>query len=258
MDYADQTTLTSGDRHILCGLAPWDEETFGFRVAAILDVQADGERLTELLDRYRHWCVERSVAFSSVRLPIDAVERIHALTDAGFRFVEVVLHPTRELTPEAPPPDRPGAVVREGQEQDLASLQAIAETTFNRQRLYLDPTFPNALASRRYEDWVARSWANPAHRFLVLEVEGRAEGFWIYEMRPGRKVWLHLTAIGSRLQGQGFGTYLWRSACARLGNEGATRIDTRISLANEPVMSLYSKLGWRFKNPEATLHLWSR
>ena len=195
--------------------------------------------------------------FSSTRLPVDSIAGIHALTDAGFRFVEIALHPTRALGPEDYPP-RQGALVREGREEDLESLQAIAETTFDRQRLYLDPTFPRELASRRYKNWVSSSWTNPEHHFLVLDVEGRPEGFWIYEMQPDHKAWLHLTAIGARLQGKGFGTFLWRAGCAWLAAQGATRVDTRISLANAPVMSLYSKLGWRFANPEATLHKWHR
>jgi ribosomal protein S18 acetylase RimI-like enzyme len=250
--HQDVTSLSAGGGELRCARVPWDTETFGFQVAALLELSGEPDEQAGLLAQYDVWCAARQVRFSSARLPLERRQALSALQTAGFQWQELVVHPTLctaglgELDQDE---------IGEATDDERAAVEAIAAASFVHQRFHVDPRFPRELADARYAQWIQRSWDDPQDRFLVLRQGGQVAGFWLWEMQD-RSAYLHLTAVAPGFQGQGLGRRLWTAGASYLAGQGAEGIRTTVSAANLPVVSLYGRLGWRLQDPEVTLHRW--
>jgi len=252
LSHQDETTFAEDGARLRCALVPWDRETFGFEVGAILELAGEPAALPALLVRYVDWCAQRQVRFSSARLPLDSRHALSALQVAGFQWQELVVHPTLSTAGIERMDDADLGLARD---DERAEIEAIAASSFVHQRFHVDPRFPSELADARYVQWIGRSWEDPEHQFAVLRQGGQVAGFWLFELSD-RTAYLHLTAIGPAYQGQGLGRRLWTAGASLLAGQGAEAIRTTISAANLPVVSLYGRLGWRLCDPEVTLHRW--
>ena len=57
-------------------------------------------------------------------------------------------------------------------------------------------------------------------------------------------------------QGKGLGKRIWRAMVEYCRANGILEIATTVSLRNPPVLNLYAGLGFRFYDPQMTLHWW--
>jgi RimJ/RimL family protein N-acetyltransferase len=238
-------------------LVPWDREVFGFAVAQIQELQIiDSHGATAEYGRFRDWLDAAEVGIVNSRLPHDRLRESMFLEANGFRFVEMVLHPTLANLQSLDIPED-GLRITLAHESDLPELQSIAEHAFRHERFHVDPRLDPRLGDLRYRRWVATSLAHPTQRLLKITDEDRLVALFLVESRDDRSAYWHLTAVAPAWQGRGYGHRVWRSMLRHHQAEGCNGLTTTISARNVAVLNLYSKLGFRFQPPEMTFH-WVR
>lgn len=236
---------------------PWDSDIFGFPVAQIaemrvlLPAQARADLAT-----FQAWLEQESIQLASCRLAHDQLNESMLLEQAGFRFVEMVLHPhlaDLQGFPCAPQ----GLRVELAGSTDLPAIEEIAAQAFGHERFHADPRLDSALADRRYLVWVRNSHGHPSQRLYKIRDGADLIAFFVTEAQPDGLCYWHLTAISPAFQGRGYGKRVWREMLHFHQREGMARIGTTIAARNTPVLNLYASLGFRFRPPEMTLH-WLR
>lgn len=179
------------------------------------------------------------------------------LEEQGFRFVEMVLHPTMPALPELALPDD-DLDIDVAEESDIAQIESIAVQSFQYERYHVDPRLDRHLADLRYGRWVNSSTGSFEQQLIKICDGGRLLGFFLVEiMEESQEVYWHLTAIAPEYQGQGYGTRVWQAILRYHQKQGLISVSTTISARNVPVLNLYSRLGFRFLPPEMTFH-WLR
>ena len=192
---------------------PWDTEIFGFPVAQISEISAhDPVRASADLAPFLDWL--RDMRLASCRLPHDRLRESMLLEDAGFRFVEMVLHP--HLTDlQAQTFADQGLSVELAEAADLPSIEAIAVSAFGYERFHIDPRLDPALADRRYRVWVQNSYGHPNQRLLKISEGEQIVAFFVTETRPDGDCYWHLTAVAPSFQGRGYGKRVWLTMLRR-------------------------------------------
>jgi RimJ/RimL family protein N-acetyltransferase len=254
---AESFALTSPCLRLLAQAVPWDREAFGFEVAQILELEVvDPSAASDEYAAFQGWLDLAQVRIVSSRLSHDRLRESMFLEARGFRFIEMVLHPTLEnlQSVDIPPDD---LVVQPAQESDMASLQEIAEAAFRYERFHVDPRLDPRLGDLRYSRWVRTSLSHPRQRLLKITDGERLVALFLVEYRDERSAYWHLTAVAPRWQGSGYGFRAWRSVLRYHQAAGCRNLSTTISARNVPVLNLYSKLNFRFGAPEMTFH-WVR
>ena len=173
----------------------------------------------------------------------------------GFRFVELVYHPSLSLQPAHFPESE--LLIEPAMSADLPEIEAIAGSAFGTGRYLLDWRLNPAHSHLRYRNWVRSSAASPNHEVLKGSLHDEIIGFFVIEKRADNSVYWHLTAMAKHRQGQGLGKKLWQAFAMRAWCDGTSRIETTISAHNLAVMNLYARLGFRFDTAQMTLH-WLR
>jgi GNAT superfamily N-acetyltransferase len=249
--------LSSGFMKLAARAVPWDMDAFGFAVAQIEDLQVTDPR--EAMRDYisfQKWLDSGKVRIASSRLPHGRLRESMFLEGNGFRFVEMVLHPTlRDLQSRTFPQDE--LTIQPAQESDLGALQDIAEHAFRHERYHVDPRLNPRFGDLRYSRWVGNSLGHRAQRLLKISDGERLVALFLVESRDDRFVYWHLTAVSPACQGRGYGYRVWQSMLRHHQAEGCKGLATTISARNVEVLNLYAKLGFRFQPPEMTFH-WVR
>lgn len=231
----------------------WDSGLLGFQVFNITKIEVLSNRIGEgTVQAIKSLFFESQVGLVSCRIPAGAVHESFFLCQAGFKFIEMNLHP--HLTDLERFSDIDIRLnVRPASKQDIPILTEIALTAFRHERFHVDPRIPDELANQRYANWVQSSISSDTQRLLAITDGGELVGFFIVENSNNTSDWL-LTAVGPKWQGRGIGERVWRAVLRYQLREGITEVKTTISARNYQVLSLYSKLQFRFAPADATYH----
>jgi hypothetical protein len=189
------------------------------------------------------------------RLPSGDTATINSFQRSGFQVREVSLHPNLEISDShlGYTVDERLRVTEVGRE-DLPEIVRIAGATFSISRFYREPEVSDALAGRRYENWVKSSFLNPSHRVLKgTNEENEIIGFFIIKIDSGVATWL-LTAMSDKFISTGLTKKLWSLMIKESYRLGSRSITTTISSDNVKVVGLYPKLGFRFTETSWVLH----
>lgn len=130
------------------------------------------------------------------------------------------------------------------------SVESIAEIcimAFQHGRFHRDFNVTLSAAEQRYEAW-ATSLVD-AGCVTGLIFEDKLVGFIASQ---GAHLVLH--AIKSEWRGRGLSKYLWTPVCENLYKSGASEVTSSISASNIPILNLYSRLGFGFKDPLDVYH----
>lgn len=244
---------------IYASIVPWDSATFGFHVAQIENLQVSWEaNETPSLATLHTWAAQHDVHHISCRLPGENVREAGLLEDHGFRFIEMVIQPyLPDLRTLVIPRSR--VSVEESLPDDLETIVRIAESAFGHERYHIDRHVPEALANRRYGNWVRSALASHGpQNVLKLMLDDQIIGFFIIEMAPDDSCYWHLTALDPLVHGRGLGMASWHAVLSHLQRIGCEGVATTVAVRNVRVINLYAKLGFRFRAPAMTFHWWSQ
>jgi GNAT superfamily N-acetyltransferase len=252
----DRLVIETDAMRLVATPVPWDSESFGFRVAQVDDIEVwDLNLAGQQIGALTAWLLDGDFRVASCRLAHDRLKESSLLEALGFRFIEIVF--AMELATQSLPTlsnQQASLRWRRAEIQDLPALQEIAAEAFVTGRWNVDWHVGPRLAGRRYADWVARSLSNPSHEVLIPLVRDRIVGLFIVETGEDNTVYWHLTAVAPDSQGHGVGREMWASMVERHRAAGMSTVRTTISAHNLPVLNLYAKQGWKFRENRITLH----
>lgn len=236
---------------------PWDTEIFGFPVAsyhAEVEVALDRALRETLVTHFPAWMMSHRVSVCSCVIPAGNLFWKSFLPDLGFRFVDFAIEARcRDLSTAVLPEAR--ISLRHPSPEDHPMIEALAERSFAHGRYFADGLFSRERAQRRYQRWMANALgaSTSSDLVFVLGEPGSVEGFFHVAVN-GSTADLRLAAITPELQRTGIGWDLYVAVLHTLRDAGVRRVVTIISTANTVVLNLYSSLGFRFAQPEATYH----
>ncbi len=248
-------------------LSAWDTEHFGFPFATIeslLTAPAGRERQLavagKLLESFGDWCSSEKVRFVSTRVPALDLAVIHALEDAGFRFIESWVYNKFDLArvPEVPEPP----ALRLSVPGDMDVMLEYSTSAFATQRFHADGKFDPAKADSLYRKWIETAFHDPNQLIAVLESEGKPKAFMVYyksDLREyvGRQfaMW-KMALLDPASRGKGLGTQFFAALARHHAGEGLDVIDSGLSLRNLASLNLHNKNQFKVVSTIATFHKW--
>ena len=247
---------------------PWETRNLGMPAYALyLDDKEDMSAST-FVDELQQLKQSNSCGFVSARIPKASLHLAPILEQAGFYIVESTVCPYIQLKKSAFvsrfQEDPRQSIPKKFQETDLrfitlerngtmpvADLKAIAESSFSDDRFHIDHSCSHELANQRFSYWVDDLLANPEITFDVIYLGEMVIGFMARKEND-----LILAGFHGQYVRAGLGDYLWLSTCALLKDQEYATAETTISINNVPVLNLYGRLGFKFKETQYTFHCW--
>ena len=156
----------------------------------------------------------------SCRLSHERMVESMLLEDQGFRFIEMLYAPEKELSAIYIDEKFSPLRVSLAREDDLPQLMDIARTSFHNERFKIDPRLNPNISDQRYENWVASSLRHPAQELYVVCDGQRRIAFFVTELLGEGTCYWHLNAVAPDAQGQGYGRRVW-SAMMNHASESA-------------------------------------
>ncbi len=235
----------------------WDEEHFGYPVAAIDYLYAtkgsEGRAAADqLLHVFDSWAAAEGIKRASVRY-MQQEEIASALLAHSFYFIENDSYLARDLTKNPPKENTvpSGITIRlymPGEEEKIYEIVRRAPWT---NRFHSDKTIEKTRADELYVKWVRGGISNASKRITVLECEGRLAGFmlWSYEriVSGGDSFLLgdqELVAIDPDFSGRGFARHLYNGCLVHMSKLGVSRAWTVVNSQNTPALKTLKNLGF--------------
>lgn len=248
---------------------PWETRNLGRKSFAVTDAFIESPDTELLALEIRRSERDFGPVFIQARLAKGSTKAGLLLQDLGFYFVETALVPHCVLAKNGalrtfmndrgsfvPARYDAGALavcrVRKDDEDLCKTVKGIAEESFSDDRFHLDPHCSDETADRRYSYWVEEMLDDREIAIYLLLLSGKAIAFMA---RKGPK--LLLAGFSKKYVKCGLGDFLWLSVLEQMLAENLPHAETMISANNVPVMNLYTRIGFKFKEPAATFHYWS-
>ncbi len=195
------------------------------------------------------------------KVPIHKLQTVHALSDIGFRMIDVSLALSRRLPAQTSEPGATPWRIRPASEKDLNALQQIASEAFSFSRFHLDPRITNKEANQIKRLWV-RNYVTRERGDVLMLAEGKSGvvGFLaiLKEPRPeGTIRVVDLIGVLPSTQHQGVGQALMRWMLEDSAS-GYTAIRAGTQAANLLAVRFYENLGFRLESSAYVLHAHER
>lgn len=246
----------------------WDSEHFGYGVAVIEGIylpEGGYDRDRAVADRlvagFERWCREQGIRFASIRLSSLQLPAIHALEQAGFRYIESYIYNVVDLD-RLGEPNGPLPVLRAARPEDEAVMLRYAPGAFATQRFHADPRIAPDKAEGLYRKWIASAFADPSRRTLVMEDEGRPVAFMVYRPEDYRETLglrsasLNMALLDPDTRGKGVGSLFYQALLHHYRREGFDLVESGLTLRNQVSLNWHNKLGFRVVSTQVTFHRW--
>lgn len=207
--------------------------------------------------------------FVQARIEKSNISLISTLEKAGFQYMESTLDPYSRLNknnifqefqsnkdkflPRRYPVT--DFVLKKLVKSDVdmsENIRAIAQNSFIADRFHVDPACPKEMADDRYVYWVNDLLEDDDVNFLVLYYGDDPISFFAHKSE-----YLILAGFVRIYANKGLGDFFWLSVLENIAASDYNSVHTRISLNNIPVLNLYARIGFKFKNPATVLHYWN-
>lgn len=212
-----------------------------------------------------------------IQLKIESwnIDNLHLAEDLGFRFIEMTINPWLTLdtkndlilssfskNPQNFVPSEFNIVHLNKHRQPVTRMNVslkreIIENSrkvFTTDRFHQDPYCDNSKADKRIGLWLEKDLLIDEHNMCTsLQYKENLIGYIIW--RDNKFI---IGGIAEEFIGKGFAKTLYLQSILDVAQGGHKEIYTNISLNNTPVLNLYSKLGFSFRNPMFLLHYWSQ
>lgn len=133
------------------------------------------------------------------------------------------------------------------------AIREIANSSFPNDRFHLDPNCSNDIAGRRVSYWIDDLLNDDAVTFNILELHDKVIAFMARKENN-----LILAGFAKQYINSGLGDFFWLSVIENMMEQDLNQANTMISANNTPVLNLYCRIGFKFKDPAVTFHYWSR
>ncbi|MDQ6999725.1 MAG: GNAT family N-acetyltransferase [Mariprofundus sp.] len=249
---------------------PWEERNLGLKSFALNEAclaRLDQQLLAQELD-----CLQQSFGkfFVFARLPKTFLHLVPCLQQCGFYLVEGAVCPVIQLHKSAVlqafDEDRSQFVpnrfrhnnirfitLDNRRNETVETVSAIARESFSSDRFHVDFQCPEELANRRFELWICDLLQHEDVIFDIVEVNGEAAGFMARKNNH-----LIIAGFSRKYVRAGLGDYLWLGSLQHMRDNGLRYAETLVSTNNIPSLNLHARLGFKFRNPQYSFHLWQQ
>ena len=233
----------------------WDTRAIGHPVMEIKkieirDVQKARIQLSKIIEELTF----HKTALISCRMPHEFLRESMVLENVGFKFIETILHPFTDRLYEKEFVSDKSILIEEAKEGELVNLSKIAQISFKSDRFTVDYRIPENCSGNRYKNWLLSCKYQSNQKVYKFSKNKNIVGFFIVEEDfTLRNAYWNLTAISPKYQGKGLGRECWEAMLSYYQSLNFNEVSTTISARNSPVLNLYSKLNFRFRNPEMTI-----
>jgi ribosomal protein S18 acetylase RimI-like enzyme len=248
---------------------PWETRNLGTQSFALTEPFLDDPNKKILREALQEKIEEYGRIFVQARLGKQHLSVAPIIERSGFYFVESTLVPyshlkknqrladfvndRRAFVPQRFAPDKLDfSLLDKGNQEYQQRVRDIAAESFTDDRFHIDLNCRNELADRRYVFWVDDLFADDSTLFYTLDYGSETIGFMICRGEN-----LLLAGFARSYVNSGLGEYLWLAVLQDMQERGIVQVRTLISSNNTPVLNLYVRMGFKFKDPAATFHYWS-
>ena len=137
--------------------------------------------------------------------------------------------------------------------QMSSAIRQIAGESFTDDRFHVDHNCDSDVANGRFLFWIDDLFRDGSVRFHVLRYRKQPIAF--MASRAGE---LLLAGFTRKYAGGGLGEFLWLRVLQYLSFDGVDRVSTLISVNNISSLNLHARMGFKFRDPRTTFHLWGR
>lgn len=211
---------------------PWDKECFSIDTYEIFTLSRESLEMAKRVPG--HYTLRVN--------PLASKELLH---EFGFYYCDTLIEPYCSMDMFVPFESSDAAVA---QGVSLELLLKICDGAFTHGRFHRDLNIRKAQADLRYNRWLSQLYGAGKVRDLIYQ--DVLAGFIAISENN-----LVLHALASDWRGKGLAKYLWTPVCLGLFSAGFNEIKSSVSVSNIAVMNLYSRLGFRFRNPVDVYHL---
>lgn len=225
-----------------------DTEVFGGCVLHI----SDFDRAADFAKFEADYVQRLNPIYVACKIPVEDLASIHALQTAGFQFVECQMRfrGTVSRTFDVSAHDYRWELVTS--EDDLARVLEIAGTTFEHDRITLDPFFQHSnranLSGERYRRYVIKSFhsADECLYKLVANSTGEIVGFGSHRITGPDNALLLISGVKPEYKSLGLGALLDQFAWNELKRKGIKFFYGHTSNSNYPIINLVMRgMGFR-------------
>jgi hypothetical protein len=212
---------------------------------------------------------EKSSFFIFARIPREQIHLIQLLEQVGFYVIECTVSPFirlhnyeridlfeqnkllylpekfRSASVKISTVDLPDNTI-------ASNIKSLASESFLDDRFHVDYNCPTEIADQRFAYWVDDLVNNEKVSFDLMYIKDEIAGFMARKENE-----LILAGFSKAYRASGLGEYLWLTSCSIIKELSHKTAETLISINNIPVLNLYARLGFRFKDTQYGLHYWS-
>lgn len=215
---------------------PWDRKAFGMPTYEI--VNPTEEVLQKAAEMDGHFTVK-----------IDPLANSEPLHRHGFYYCGTLVEPYCRQEHFRFYGNDKVSLVRKV--DDFEEMKRISDGSFDHGRYHRDFNLDQAVADRRYANWLYQMYE--ADNVFSLYYDGELAGFFGFD---GQHILLYTHKEAFR--GKGMAKYFWSAACRELFAYGHDELISSISAANMPILNLKVSLGFKFRRPRDVYHKLNR
>ena len=233
---------------------PWDTELLGRPVGQIDNLAVtDPTRAQTGFAEFLDWRGDERISFCSARVAQASRHELDFLQANSFRYLELNYRPFADLSPRQDRADT-RLTVQDVDASDEAALVSAAGSIFSHGRFHDDARLGVEVGNRRYALWMRNAFAMNHQEVVKVCEGGEIKAFFVVEKPEAGEVFWSLVGLMPDALGRGTGFRVWSTMLAWLREAGVQRVSTSISSLNAAVFNLYVKLGFRFPEPDVSLH----
>lgn len=243
----------------------WDSNHFCFKVAMVnhILVRGNGSQQkfliqSKLLNFFNSWCEKENIRLSYVRSSNENINLIHTLESQGYKYVENRLQVYLDINKFEKKSvfNSDMEYVELSPEYENQAL-AITKNALTISRFHKDP-LTKGKADDVYKKWVINSLRNSSKKKVILKLNGKFAGFFIYYLKKIPEfgltsLWLDLAIISPEFKGKGLG-YPFYEYIINQEKEKVDFVEWKFSLSNVPVFKIATKMRADIVFSELTFH----
>lgn len=232
--------------------AYWEKRNFDKKVLEIeIDVNDSVDCLAALEDEYATY--EYIVA----KVPNHRIDLVHGLEEAGFRFMEMQMEMTMNLTKltESSRFTRATATTEQIQFQIVDSMERledllsnIDENLFVTDRVSLDPVLGRSLAHKRYMNWIRDGFLSGNALIVEATLKSNKIGFYFFLKGKDNIIHAVLASLYKDYRRIAIGVRYMKEILAWVAEAGFTKMILMVSSNNIEALRAYLSIGFEMKD----------
>ena len=214
-----------------------------------LEDSAGNENQTQLEDLGTQRC------FIFAKVPANDCSAVAWLEDRGFHIADTTVSFEKvEIDVCTDPVEEAATVItRFARPEDEDDAIAVAGRAFEFSRFHMDPHFPTAIGGKVKAEWTRNFFRGErGDEMVVVTAERKAVGFLLLIEEPEGLFVIDLIAVDCAWRGRGIAGNMIAFAEQRL--DGIKRMEVSTQITNQPSVSLYENIGFRFRGAQYVLH----